>query len=38
MFSNEYVQLRMQKAKKLEEEGFNPSSHNSKEIQLLKSF
>ncbi len=38
MFSNEYVKLRMQKAKKLKEEGFNPYSHNSKRNTTLKEF
>jgi len=38
MFSNEYVKLRMQKAKKLEEEGFNPYSHNSKRDTIIKEF
>lgn len=38
MFSNEYVKIRMQKAKKLKEEGFNPYSHNSKRNTTLKEF
>jgi len=38
MFSNEYVKLRMQKAKKLKEEGFNPYSHNSKRNTTIKEF
>jgi len=38
MFSNEYVKLRMQKAQKLEEEGFNPYSHNSKRDTTIKEF
>ena len=38
MFSNEYVKLRMQKANKLEEEGFNPYSHNSKRNTTIKEF
>jgi len=38
MFNNEYVKLRMQKAQKLEEEGFNPYSHNSKRDTTIKEF
>ncbi|HIQ50619.1 MAG TPA: lysine--tRNA ligase, partial [Nautiliaceae bacterium] len=38
MFSNEYVKLRMQKAKKLQEEGLNPYSHNSKRNITIKEF
>lgn len=38
MFSNEYVKIRMQKAKKLKEEGFNPYSHNSKRNITIKEF
>ncbi len=38
MFSNEYVKLRMQKASKLKESGFNPYDHNSKRDTKIKEF
>ena len=38
MFSNEYVKLRMQKAKNLKEAGINPYGHNAKRDTKIKEF